>query len=63
MKQVMAEYGINPTNTTSKSNPILERHLNQICEAILTVDSDYGQSIAQINKTLKQDTTEAQHVY
>ena len=54
IKQVLAEYGINPTNTTCKSNEILERQLNQIREAILRVESNYGQSIAQINKTLKQ---------
>ena len=32
MKQVLAEYGINPTNITCKSNLILERQLNQIHE-------------------------------
>ena len=60
MKQALAEYGINPTNTTSKSNPIFERQLNQILEAILRVELNYGQTSEQINKTLKADTTEAQ---
>ena len=55
IKQVLADYSINPTNTTSKSDPILERQINQICEAIFRFESKNGQLyIAQIIKTLKQ---------
>ena len=46
LKQVLAEYGINPTNTTSNSDP----QLNQIREAIVRIESNQQ----QIDNTLKQ---------
>ena len=60
MKQVLADYGINPTNTICKSDPILERQLNQICEAILWTEL---WTICCANQQDPQTDAEAQHVY
>ena len=59
IKQVLvyAEYGINPTNTTCKSDPM--RQLNQICEAILRVKLKNGHLLHKSTRP-QADTTEAQ---
>ena len=47
LKQVLAEYGINPTNTTSNSDP----QLNQIREAIVRIDNTLNQILRKLNMT------------
>ena len=47
LKQVLAEYGINPTNTTSNSDP----QLNQIREAIVRIDKTLNQILLKLNMT------------
>ena len=47
LKQVLAEYGINPTNTTTKSDP----QLNQIREAIVKIDNTLNQILRKLNMT------------
>ena len=47
LKQVLAEYGINPTNTTTKSDP----QLNQIREAIVRIDNTLNQILHKLNMT------------
>ena len=47
LKQVLAEYGINPTNTTSNSDP----QLDQIREAIVRIDNTLNQILCKLNMT------------
>ena len=47
LKQVLAEHGINPTNTTSNSDP----QLNQIREAIVRIDNTLNQILRKLNMT------------
>ena len=47
LKQVLAEYGINPTNTTCNSDP----QLNQIREAIVRIDNTLNQILRKLNMT------------
>ena len=47
LKQVLAEYGVNPTNTTTKSDP----QLNQIREAIVRIDNTLNQILRKLNMT------------
>ena len=50
LKQVLAEYGINPTNTTSNSDP----QLNQIREAIVRIESNQQQIDNTLNQILRK---------
>ena len=50
LKQVLAEYGINPTNTTSNSDP----QLNQIREAIVRIESNQQQIVSTQNQILRK---------
>ena len=47
LKQVLAENGINPTNTTTKNDP----QLNQIREAIVRIDNTLNQILHKLNMT------------
>ena len=50
LKQVLAEYGINPTNTTTKSDP----QLNQIREAIVRIESNQQKIDSTLNQILRK---------